>query len=89
MASSAGAWLCDEELFRSVLRMNQALFAGAVWDSVDRHSVELIPNDDALRALAIDYRSMHEMFFRIPEPPTWQQVVDEVRELQERLGNSP
>ena len=48
--------------------------------------IRLVPDDELLRSLEQDYRRMPPMFFANPEPPTFAEVVEELRELEVALN---
>ena len=48
--------------------------------------IKLVPAGELLRALESDYRSMQPMLFAHPPPPTFAEVLIELRRLESELG---
>ncbi len=74
------------DLRERVVAHKQVFFAAA-WASYETAgpgSFKLIPAPDRLTALAADYRSMQDMFFR--PPSTWPEIVSTLTALEVRIN---
>lgn len=48
--------------------------------------IRIVPEGDVLRMLEADYRKMQPMFYTDPEPPTFAEVLEELRALESAIN---
>lgn len=80
------AALSRDDLRARVVAHKQVFFA-AVWASYESAvpgTFKLLPPASRLDILAADYRAMRDMYFR--PPPTWEQIVTTLRQLEKRIN---
>jgi hypothetical protein len=88
-ASDYGSTALADTTLRERVATHKALYFRSGWaryDLATPPTFRLIPNEDRLKALAADYRSMSSMFFE--EPPKFSDLVDQLRELESTI-NAP
>ncbi|MBF0532605.1 MAG: nucleotidyl transferase AbiEii/AbiGii toxin family protein [Candidatus Omnitrophica bacterium] len=66
---------------------HKALFFQANWAHYEEATpagLRLLPRNDQMRALKIDYRQMQQMFFE--EPPTFDQIIERLRGIEKEIN---
>jgi hypothetical protein len=72
----------SRELFEDVARHKLVFSDDKEASLAPEDGACLVPTGDALRALETDYRAMEPMFFSVPAPPSFDEVIEGLRGLE-------
>jgi hypothetical protein len=81
--------LTDSALRERVVRHKSTFFAfgWAHYDTAQPGTFRLVPGEERLSALRLDYRQMRDMIFA--HPPTFEGILDVIARLEKRINNGP
>ncbi len=84
------AALADRELLNDVLRHKQVFYSSknAKYELCSTE-MKLVPDEEMLRALEQDYKKMIDDGMFYAEPPTFDNLITELRELEEQINLAP
>lgn len=81
--------LTDPALRERVVRHKSTYFASgwAYYDTAQPGTFRLVPGQERLSTLRLDYRQMQDMIFA--HPPTFDEILDVIVRLEQRINNGP